>query len=377
MPKLTFYPLYNADTCLIEPAYGRLVLFDYANMQNPDDETDRSADLPKLLWDALRQNRSDTFRVLAITHLDDDHTRGAEDFFYLDHAAKYQDGERAKIETLWVPSGVITETRTGLTESAKALQAEARYRLKKGYGIRVFSRPIALSDWLAANGLTLESRAHFITDAGQLAPEFSIYADGLEFFVHSPFAWRQNETEVVDRNRHSLVMQATFNVSGTLTRAILGSDAAHEALTDMVKTTKRHHREERLIWDLFKLPHHCSYLTIGPDRGDDMTEPVEEVAWLFETQGQRGCYVVSPSCPIPLAGSDAYKSVQPPHRQAANYYKKVVKAKDGEFRVTMEYPRVDTPRPIEIEITYLGARLKKLQPIGAAAITATSAPRAG
>jgi phage gpG-like protein len=225
--------------------------------------------------------------------------------------------------------------------------------------------------------LTPESRKDFITDAGQIAPEFSLGKDGVEFFVHSPFGWRQEDSTVVDRNGDSLVMQATFEVSYKQTMAILGSDVDHTAISDIVTTTKNHKRENRLEWDIMKLPHHCSYLTLGPDRDKEKTKPVENVKWLFETAGHRGCYIVSPSDPIPEKGTKEDKSDQPPHRQAANYYRDLVVEKDGEFRVTMEYPNKDNPKPIEIEITMLGASLKKRLAVGAAAITTRNAPRAG
>lgn len=45
---------------------------------------------------------------------------------------------------------------------------------------------------------------------------------------------------------------------------------------------ERHKCENRLLWDIYKIPHHCFYLSIGPEKGEDKT--VEEVAWLCETQ---------------------------------------------------------------------------------------------
>jgi hypothetical protein len=377
MPQATFYPLGNADSCLIDLINGKKVLFDYAatrDMNNPDD---KRIDLAGTLRSDLESANKGGYEITAFTHLDDDHTCGADGFFHLNHSTTYQGEGRATIETLWVPAGVITESRNELKTGAKAIQAEARYRLKQGYGIRVFSRPAALKEWLEKQGLTLESRQHLITDAGQLAPELSLAIDGVEFFVHSPFAWRQDASTVIDRNRDSLVMQATFMVNQIPTRFILGSDVDWCALTDIVKVTKYHGREERLLWDILKLMHHCSYLTLGPDRGVDKTIPVDEVKWLFETQGQRGCIIVSCSDSIPAKNTTEDKSVQPPHRQAANYYRDVVSDKDGEFVVTMEHPKVSNPKPVVIEITGLGGRLKKPQVIGAAAVTGTNAPRAG
>ena len=43
MHKLAFFPLGNADTCLVETALGGVLLFDYAATGDPDDPG-RSAD---------------------------------------------------------------------------------------------------------------------------------------------------------------------------------------------------------------------------------------------------------------------------------------------------------------------------------------------
>ncbi len=378
MPRITFYPLSNADTILIDLANGKKVLFDYAHMQS-DNEEDKRIDLREALWRDLKETKRAGYDIFAVTHLDNDHTAKADEFFYLDHAKKYQKSERATIGTLWIPAGVIVENQNDLNPGGRALQAEARYRLIQGYGIRIFSRPQLLKGWLEAHGIRLADREHLITDAGNVAPGLSLSTDGVEFFVHSPFAWRQDEDDVIDRNGNSLVMQATFSVNGALTRTLLGSDVDHEALSLIVKTTQRHKRESRLLWDIFKLPHHCSYLTLGPERGIDVTDPVMEVRWLFEKQAQRGCIIVSTSEPIPQKGSAEDESTQPPHRQAAIYYTNLVEqdGRDGEFKVTMQHPKASAPKPLIIEIDSLGHRVKKEQIIGAAAAASTSAPRAG
>jgi hypothetical protein len=353
------------------------MLFDFADMRCTDDDEDKRIELSATLRRDLKDAKRSGYDIFAVTHLDNDHTCKADEFFYLDHASKYQEGDRAKISTLWVPAGVITESRNDLEPGAKALQAEARHRLVKNYGIRVFSRPESLRAWLKDRGIKLEDRQHLITDAGNVAPGLSLANDGVEFFIHSPFGWRQDEDTVVDRNGNSLVVQANFLVDMVTTSAILGSDADHEALSLIVQTTRRHGREARLIWDIFKLPHHCSYLTLGPERGRDETTPVKDVAWLFEDQMQRGGIIVSTNKPIPTKGSDEDKSDQPPHRQAAAYYRRIVGEKDGEFIVTMEHPRESAPKPLVIDLDRFKARVKREQWVGAAALTSVTAPRAG
>lgn len=373
MPQLTFYPLGNADCCLIDLASGEKILCDFADMRDLDDRDDRRIGLARALRDDLNQADRDYLDVVAFTHLDDDHIRHASDFFHLKHASKYQSSERIKIRELWVPAAAIIED--GVEDEAKIIRAEARYRLKEGSGIRVFSRPAQLEAWLSNQGLTLASRRHLITDAGQIVPTFARSVHGVEFFVHSPFAYRTDEGEILDRNTDSLAFQATFIVDDVVTRVLFSADLDHEALSAIVATTKAHGNNERLRWDVVKLPHHCSYLSLGPKKGEEVTEPVPDVAWLYEVQGDKRAKIVSTSWPIPVDGED----VQPPHTQAANYYRQVVDAEDiqGEFLVTMEHPDVASPKPLVIIIDGTKARVKKLGISGAPAILSRSAPRAG
>lgn len=118
----------------------------------------------------------------------------------------------------------------------------------------------------------MESRAHLITDAGQLVPGFSTAGpERVQFFIHSPFGWRQDDNGIVDRNQDSVVFQATFLEGSRETHAL--SDINYDSIDQIVQTTRRHKREDRLRWDIFKIPHHCSYLSIGPEKGEDETKP--------------------------------------------------------------------------------------------------------
>ena len=370
MPKLTFYPLENADCCLMELADGQRLLFDFADMRNPDDDDDLRIDLSAAVRDDLKAADRTSVNVLGFTHLDRDHINRSSEFFYLRHAKKYQSDDRIKFDTMWVPAAVIIEE--ACEDEAKIIQKEARWRLRKGDGIRVFSRPDKLKDWLEANDLTLEQRAHLITDAGQLIPGYSKDAEGVEFFVHSPFASRIDGGELLDRNTDSLVMQATFLAGGTETKLILAADTVHETLTQIVKVTKYKKREARLAWDICKLPHHCSYLSLSDDKGKDETVPVPEVKWLFE-QGLRGGIIISTSKPIPTNDDDK----QPPHRQAANYYRRRAREISGEFKVTMEHPSTRRPERLVINIDGSGATVRKALLAGGYVATGRPSPRAG
>jgi hypothetical protein len=373
--RVTFFPIGNADCCRIDLVGGRKVLIDFADKRDPKDPYDKRIDLAAEVRRDLDDANRDYLDVVCFTHLDTDHVKGSREFFWFEHAACYQVPGRIKIRELWVPAAAVTEE--GADDDARVIRQEARYRLKQGKGIKVFSRPERLHDLLESWGLTVADRASCIVDAGQTVPGF--YKEGpdkAEFFVHSPFAWRLNEREVEDRNQDSIVMQVTFVEGGVETYGILGSDADYETLTKIVETTKRHKREHRLLWDFLKLFHHCSYLSLSSERGKDETEAVPEVKWLFETQSRDGCLIVSTSDPIPDKGTEADKSVRPPHRQAANHHRRVVKDKGGQFKVTMEIPSVQRPKALVIEVTAGGVSLLLAAP--AAIGIATSRPaRAG
>lgn len=370
MHKLTLYPLGNADCYRIDLANGSKLLFDYANVRNSEDDADRRIDLANALRDDLRASKRSSFDVVTFTHGDDDHVHGASEFFYLEHSPKYQTSERVRIDDLWVPAAIIVEPN--LKDDARIIQAEARHRLRNGKGVRIFSRPERLREWFDKEGINIEAQRHLLTDAGQLVPGFDKLKQGVEFFVHSPFALRIGDT-LIDRNDCSIVLQATFLTSDSDRRLILGADTTHELWKEIFNITKFHGRLERLEWDIFKLPHHCSYLSLGPERGKDKTEPIPEVRWIFEKASAKRGIIVSTSWPIPTADNDD----QPPHRQAANYYREVTSNIDGEFKVTMEHPKPSNPQPLIITIDQWGATVKRIIQSGGATVVSRPAPRAG
>lgn len=371
MPQLTFYPLGNADCCAVDLASGKKLLFDFGDQANRDDPADKRIALAETLREDLRDAGRDYFDVVAFTHLDLDHVQGSSSFFWLRHAQKYQGNDRIKINELWVPAAVICEDRPD-EDDARVIQNEARHRFKQGGGIRVFSEPRFLADWCRKNGVSLDDRLHLITDAGEVVPGLTKAADGVEFFAHCPFAHNTDTAEDFDRNNDSLVLHATFVESGVETKFMLGSDTTYQMWEEIVTLTKRYGNEERLAWDVFKLPHHCSYLSLGPEKGKTKTIPVARVAELFEKYGQTGGIVVSSSMPIPAADT-----TQPPHMQAANYHRDTSDDRVGHFKVTMEHPSESSPEPLVIKIDRFKATIVKRRRSGVAVATTNSAPRAG
>jgi hypothetical protein len=375
--KLTFFPLGNADCCRIDLENGRKLLVDYAATRDLSAADDRRADLPTLLREDLDEAAVNAYDVVVFTHLDEDHYKGATDFFYLEHARKYQDEHRIRIKELWIPAGLLLEELgAGATQEARVLRAEARHRFQTKKGIRVFGRPKLLEKYCEENAVSLDEREHLITDAGQTVPGFAPANDGLEIFVHSPFAYRIDEG-LEDRNRCSFVCQARFSISGRLTDFLLLNDADFEALRDIVRTTRRHSKEDRLAWHVLKVPHHCSYRSIDSERGETKTAPQDwEIDWLYEDQQNRPGILISSSWNVPPPGT-VEDDDQPPHRQAAAYYRDVLNTTE-DFYVTMDHPRgAKRPRPIVITIGDQGPTVLKETVSASASIVSSRGERYG
>ena len=370
MHRVTIYPLGNADTTRIDLSGGKKILIDYADTGDSDDPSDKRVDLPTRLREDLDEAGRDSYDVVAFTHIDWDHICRASDFFHFRRFDKYQGGDRVRMNTLWVPAAAILEE--GVDGDARIIRQEARYRLEEGEGIRVFSSPGLLDEWLRDRNIDPESRRHLFTDAGELVPTFNLHDDGVEFFVHSPHATRSEQGELINRNSDAIALQATFLDEGRETKMHFFSDLEHEDINRIVRNTEYHGRTERLQWDLFHLPHHSSYKSLGPEKGDHMTEPVPRVKRLYEEYGNDRGRMISTSDPIPTEDT-----TQPPHRQAAAYYQSVADALRGEYLVTMEYPSEGDPEPIVIEIDGSGPSVKKGFATGVGAIVDRTTPRAG
>lgn len=374
MHTIEIYNVGNGNSALVTLENERMLLVDFCDRVSAEDTDDPKIDLGEHLRDKLASMNRDSIDVFAVTHLDEDHICGSSDFFHLEHSKRYQGPGRIKATTLWVPAGVLFEQDLG--EEASLMQAEARHRLRQGIGIRVFSRPEALRDWCDANGVDFDARQHLMTDAGRCAPEFSLGSDEMEAFFHSPLARRIDGSAggLIDRNQDCLVFQARFEVTGAITDVLFTGDMTAAGWESIVAATKEHTNEARLQWDLYNAPHHCSYKSVGEEKGIDETTPTIDVKWLLEEQGNDFAYIVSSSEPIPLKGSDEDKDDQPPHRQAAAYYKRVVGGQ--KFLVTMEEPSVHKPKPIVFEIRRSG--LKRITAASVAAtVSSTPVGRAG
>lgn len=378
---VTFYPVANGDTTQIVLSNERRILFDFCHREKAEDPETPEIDLKKKLKDDLAAADRDYFDVVAFTHADLDHIQGSTEFFELRHAKKYHGEGRIKINELWVPAAMLLEEADNAHQKEEfvLLRQEARHRLLEGEGILVFSRPEALMEWLLpileARGEPANARDHLFIDAGTIVPGFTLGADRVEFFCHSPFIEHCDGGDII-RNSASLVFNVRFQADGQIFDYLEFGDADWEDVERIVRTTKSHGNEDRLAWDLYNIPHHCSYKALSDDKGDKETVPKPLVKELL-LMGRAGAYIVSCSKPV-IDVKDSYEQVQPPHIQARKAYENYLAQVGGrEFLVTMEEPNANKPQPITFDITGGGMARLRVAALGAPAIISSTPPRAG
>jgi len=377
---VTFYPIGNGDTEQIVLMNGRRVLFDFCHRKNGEENDSPEIDLKSRLLAELKEAGRDYFDAVAFTHADNDHIQGSTEFFELQHAAKYQGNGRIKIRSLWLPAAMVLEDASNDEQSDEfvILRQEGRHRLLEGKDILVFSKPQVLMDWLVPKlkerGELPTARDHLFVDAGTLVPGFSLANDNVELFCHSPFIKHCDDGDII-RNRAALVFNVRFQAGETVYDFLEVGDATWEELEDIVRATRWHKNDDRLKWDLFNIPHHCSYLSLSDKKGNNETVPKQLVKELL-LEGKVDASIVSCSNPVP-DDKQAYMQTQPPHIQARKAYERYLKEVGGrKFLVTMEEPNARRPEPITFEIGPQGGSKRRLA-TGAAAVITSSPPRAG
>ncbi|MCW7503889.1 hypothetical protein [Leptospira paudalimensis] len=353
--EIIFYPVGNGDTSQIILDNKKRILMDFRHIKKSEEENGGpEINLKKALGKELADANRDYFDVVAFTHGDEDHIKNSTEFFELSHASKYQGEGRIKINTLWVPASMILEQAPSENQSDEFViwRQEARYRLKKGEGIRVFSKPDRLKEWLKENDLSIDDRKHLITDAGQLVPDFSLDSDGIEFFCHSPFVKHVDENEEF-RNEASLIFNIRIKIGAEIYDYLAIGDSKWDILEDIVTKSQKRKNEDRLKWDIFNVPHHSSYLALSDEKGKEITYPKDKIEELL-LYGKEGSFLISSSHAIP-DNKDAYEQIQPPHIQAKKCYEKYLnKVKGCMFLVTMEESDTSNPQPIKFIIDEAG-----------------------
>lgn len=366
MKRIKFYPVDNGDTVLIKVGATAIQVDSNIRSTEDNDYYDVKTDLlGELSRDSERRPHLDLF---ILTHPDQDHCRGMKVNYYLGDPEKYdsddKDDNRIIIDELWVTPMLFSEASS---DDAKALKKEANRRRK-------------LWEDSSSDRNKAGNRIHMIGYDGDAkfdkVPSYvpgdtitSINGKsnlGIEFFVHSPFKESLIDGKAeADKNSTSIVMQARFFEGGSdpVALYVFGGDADHYIWAEVLNQSKSHYNEDKLKYDLFLAPHHCSWTFFNdvPYENPELNKtPLESAKKIIRDYKEKGAYIIASSAYI------EDKKPNPPHYPARTQYENLIGSK-SHFISLAEEPNKDNPKPVVLEVTKSGfARSDKNSLSGAA-----------
>lgn len=356
---IKFYPVDNGDTTLITLTDNTTVLIDCKLRTSAEDPEDKTKfDVKKDLLASIKKRSDNPFiDAFILTHPDKDHCHGFAKHFYQGNPNDYKkanrDNEEIIIDEMWVTATLFDSAES---EDAKAFKKEAERRRKlwdndssdkdkAGNRIRM----------IGYNGDDKFEKvpAYY---PGELANKINgSTKDNFEFFVHSPLKKSLiTASSEENKNFSSIVMQARFKINASdknlAARFLFGGDADHIIWEQVLTKSKKHKNTEKLEWDYFLAPHHCSWTyfnNVPYDAKEENKTPKTSSLEVLDFKVGNGKIIAS--CKTIKDDDD-----NPPHHAAkVEYEKKVAKGDFIELAIT---PTEDEPKPVVVEISDAGIK---------------------
>ncbi|WP_243350074.1 hypothetical protein [Parabacteroides sp. FAFU027] len=375
--KIKFYPVGNADNVLIKGADDTTIIVD---CQIKKSETDSNGvtnfDVKKDLIKELKKDSSnnpfvDLF-VLSHPHLD--HSLGFDTNYYTGNPQDYNDSNRKNEEIIigemWVTQRVFAND---ICEEAVDIRKEAKRRRTlfetnpteaDKYGNRL--RIIGYND----QDKTVEG-LHYIP--GQLVSKFNGKTSGfISLFIHAPFKASLVASKLDDdHNSASIAFQVRFSSvknGSIVSRLMMSGDSDHYVWQMIKDKSEEKGNQDKLTWDLFLAPHHCSWMFFNDTPYDKNKDPKDYALEVLDYK-TTGAEIISSS--VEILDNDA----NPPCHQAKDEY--VAKVGKSHFRNTAVNKDKKAPQPIVYLIDEDGFTFEKMAESAASTVLTHSTPRAG
>lgn len=354
---LKFYPVDNGDTTLITLTDNTTILIDIKIRDGEESSAGNKIYPVKkdLLASIQRRNKNAFVDLFIVTHPDEDHCLGYEKNFYRGDPDKYSESNRNNdeiiIDELWVTSMVFNGASN---DDAKALKREAERRRKLWDDNKPEKdRPGNRIRMIGYDGDDKFENVPNSVPGDTLNNINGKTISNFEFFIHAPFKKHLIEaTAEKDKNFSSIAMQARFKINASDSNwsffYLFGGDADHNIWAEILKKSEEHGNKEKLKWDIFMAPHHCSWTYFNNVPYGEMEEnktPKDSSLKILDYK-KSGAIIISSSKAI-INNND-----NPPHYQAKQWYLKKVAA--SEFLNTAIEPSEKKPEPIVFEVTSNG-----------------------
>lgn len=373
---IKYYPVGNADCTLIKLGNGMTILVDCQILSDLTDGNgkqvmfDVKADvLKELKKDGLGRPYVDLF---ISTHPHDDHCKGFAGNFYCGDVADYDKNKNKNeiiVKELWItPRGL----NNNLSAPAEDIRKEAKRR-RELYDDDVDFQG-SEGNYLRIVGYDKDKEFdnRYCYVPGKLVT--TVHEESLswlDIFIHAPFKEDvETSKKYDDKNATSVVVQFGFKISGYTeykSRVLMGGDAEHEIWQHILDNNAD---EEKLKWNIFLAPHHCSWSFFNESDNKEEIKPSAEA--ILNKQIGNSAHIVASSDEIKDDGEN------PPCYEAKQQYIKKLKAGSSHFLNTASHSKVGSiPQPIVFKINENGKTLVENATVAGTQSISNPAPRAG
>lgn len=373
---IKYYPVGNADCTLIKLDNGKTILVDCQILADLTDGHGKQImfDVKEdLLSELKKDSLGRPFVDLFIsTHPHDDHCKGFAGNFYHGDVADY-DKDKNKdeiiIEELWItPRGL----NNNLSAPAEDIRKEAKRRRKLYDDDANFNG--SQGNYLRIIGYDKDKEfdSRYCYVPGKLVT--TVHGASLSWlgiFIHAPFKEDvETSKKYDDKNATSVVVQFGFKIDGYTgykSRVLMGGDAEHEIWQHILDNNTD---EEKLKWNIFLAPHHCSWSFFNESDNKKEIKPSAES--ILKKQIGNYAHIIASSNEIKNDDNN------PPCYEAKQQYIKKLNSGSSHFLNTATHSKMgNIPQPIVFKITENGKTLREISTVAGTSSISNPAPRAG
>jgi beta-lactamase superfamily II metal-dependent hydrolase len=335
-----FWPVGCGDSTTVCVDAKTVIQVDLHHLAMADEDGDPHIPIVDRLIKLLpKRNNRPYLSVFCLTHPDKDHCLGFKSL-----------RENVDIGEIWFTPRIFFEHKGDLCDDAQDFVKEAKRRVKKSIELKGTTksgdhvRIIGYSDLLKDDEYKgfPEDR---LTRPGNSITEFDgeDHSDIFDAFVHAPF---KDDDVARERNETSVGLRIELKEGEHTGQALLLGDLSYPSVRRVFDETEAHGNDEKLKWDVFLAPHHCSksvmyWKSEGEDDATLKPDILDDIEKAAEVTG----YIIASCDPIPDSNNDGDN---PPHAKAKQRYEEI--APNG-FICTGEHPNEDQPQPIVFVLT--------------------------
>lgn len=344
---IVFWPVGTGDSTTICVDAESVIQIDLHHLVAADDDEDpREPIVDRLVKLLPKRDKKPFLSVFVLTHPDKDHCLGFKEL-----------REKVTIGEIWFTPRIFFEYKGDLCDDAQDFVKEAKRRVKKSIENK---GAVDSGDYVRIIGYStlLEEDDYkgfpedLMTRPGDSITGFDgeDRSDIFDAFVHAPIHDDEGDQE---RNETSVGLRIEVKEGEHTGQALLLGDLSYPSIRRVFDETKAHENDDKLNWDVFLAPHHCSKSVMySKDEGEEEETLKQDILDDIEDAAEEIGYIIASCDPIP---SKNKSGDNPPHAKAKQRYEEI--APNG-FLCTGEHPNRKEPEPIVFELTSEGFEYK-------------------